>query len=518
MDHLLGYTDALKEGAGRLLFDSASEGLLIVNAEGSILIANRQLESMFGYDEDELLGQPIEVLVPAAFRASHVQHREAYREEPRKRSMGRGIDLKASRKNGEEFPVEVSLNHFYQGDRLMVMALVTDITDRKRAEYQLKEMNQNLERMVDERTRALEESQYLYRTIARHFPNGTINVFDRDLRYIFAEGQELFRYRLTSENLMGTHYLDRLPADVRDEIEPRLRRVFEGEDLSFEVETRGESYMLNAVGLPDREGSVHQILVVEQNISAQKQSQETIREALIKERDLNELKSRFVSMASHEFRTPLSTILTSVSLLKRYNLDGEPDRRLKHLNRIHTSVQNLTAILNDFLSLDKLEEGRIQPRMEPFEVSQVLHDIAEEMEAHTKDGQQIMLSCKNECWLEADENMMRNIMINLLSNAIKYSPEKSEIHVDCEVASGTLRITITDHGIGIPEDEQEHLFSRFFRASNAVNIQGTGLGLHIVKRYMNLMGGDLEFRSIYQKGTTFELHFPINSNEKNFIS
>ncbi len=509
MDYIMGYTDALKEGAGRLLFDSAAEGLLIVNEQGAILVANRQLEQMFGYEQGELIGATIEKLIPPALHKKHEAHRAAYREAPRKRSMGKGMDLSARKKNGDEFPVEVSLNHFKQGDQLMVMALVTDITERKLAEERLQKLNQSLERMVEDRTRALEESQYLYRTIARNFPNGTINVFDRDLNYVFAEGQELFRYRLTSDVLVGTSYLDRLPANVRDEIEPQLKKVFEGVDLNFEVEARGETYLLNAVGLPDRSGAIHQVLVVEQNISHQKQVQKTIREALDKEKQLNELKSRFVSMASHEFRTPLSTILTSVSLLKRYNDGHEVDKRMKHLNRVHTSVQNLTSILNDFLSLDKLEEGRIQPKVAPFEANRVLLDLVEEMETLTKHGQRIEVKQKNDCLLHGDEHMLRNVLINLLSNAIKYSPENSVITVACESNGNQLLLSVSDQGIGIPEEEQAHLFTRFFRASNAINIQGTGLGLHIVKRYVDLLNGQLEFTSISGQGTTFTIHLPI---------
>lgn len=510
MDHLLGYTDALKEGAGRLLFDSAAEGLLIADSNGVILVANSQVEFMFKYAEGELIGKKVEALIPQRLQNRHKEHRSDYVEKPRKRSMGKGVDLSGLRKDGTEFPVEVSLNHFKQGDRLMVMALVTDITDRKLAEEKLQQMNSSLERMVEERTRALEESQHLYRTIARHFPNGTINVFDSDLRYIFAEGQELFRYRLTSDHLVGTPYLERLPEYLREEIEPRLRRVFQGEDMSFEVEARDQNYVLNAVGLPDSEGSIHQILVVEQNITAQKQAQDRISEALSKERELNELKSRFVSMASHEFRTPLSTILTSVSLLRRYNKTQELEKGEKHLNRIHASVQNLTGILNDFLSLDKLEEGRIQPKLEEVDVDKVINDSVEEMETHCKTGQRIVIESQCGIHIQADEHILHNVFINLLSNAIKYSPEHSTIRVGCERKGDELHARVTDEGIGIPEDEQEHMFSRFFRASNATNIQGTGLGLHIVQRYVSLFGGKLEFESKSGQGTTFTIIIPMN--------
>lgn len=510
MDELVGYTEALKEGAGRLLFDAAAEGLLIVDAEGTILVTNQRIDNMFGYSPGELIGQKVEVLIPKALHHRHHEHRESYRQEPRKRSMGSGMDLAAVKKSGMEFPVEVSLNHMYEGGRMMVMALITDITDRKLAQHRLQMMNQSLEQMVEERTRALQESQHLYRTIARHFPNGTINVFDRDLKYVFVEGQELFNYRLTSENLMGTSYLDRLPEDVRAEIEPKLRRVFDGEDLSFEVNTRGQSYLLNAVGLPDSEGELHQILVVEQNMTNQKKAQERISEALEKEKELNELKSRFVSMASHEFRTPLSTILTSVSLLKRYNEPEHADKRLKHLQRIHSSVQNLTNILNDFLSLDKLEEGRIHAKPDHLDLNKLLSDLVEELETHCKEGQVIELQSVASCEIFSDEHILRNVIINLLSNAIKYSPVNSTIKVGCERSESHITIRISDDGIGIPAEEQEYLFTRFFRASNAVNIQGTGLGLHIVKRYADLLQGSLTCESQLGSGTTFTFVLPLN--------
>lgn len=509
MDHLLGYKEALKEGAGRLLFDTAAEGLLIVNAEGTIVVTNQRINEMFGYGDGELQGLSMEVLVPRELREKHVDHRDAYKAAPKKRSMGQGRDLSAVRKDGTEFPVEVSLNHYKQGGQLFVMALVTDISDRKRAERELQQMNQTLEQMVDERTRELRESQHLYRTIARNFPNGTINVFDRNLRYVFAEGQELFRYRLTSEALTGTSYLDRLPPDLKKEIEPQLRKVFEGEDMTFEVETRGDSYQLNAVGLPDSNGEVHQILVVEQNISTQKKAQEKIRISLDKERELNELKSRFVSMASHEFRTPLSTILSSVSLLRRYNETDELAKREKHLGRIRTAVQNLTNILNDFLSLDKLEEGRIQSNPTEVDLNRLLLDVVEEMEPHCKSGQSIVLEAQEGMTIYSDEHIMRNILINLLSNAIKYSPEQSNITLQGRIENKRLIVAVIDRGIGIPESEQEHLFTRFFRASNAINFQGTGLGLHIVKRYIELLNGELEFVSKLGEGTTFKLSFPI---------
>lgn len=500
--------EILKDGAGRLLFDSASEGLLVANKSGQILVANHRLEEMFGYASDELIGQPVEVLIPMNLRHKHVAERTEYNKAPRKRSMGGDLDLCAVRKDASEFPVEISLNHLKHNEETLIVALVTDITERKEAKEKLGKLNQSLESMVEERTEKLKESQLLYRTISRNFPNGTINVFDRDLNYVFAEGQELFRYKLSSEALVGTSYLNRLPEDVRDEIGGRLKKVFEGHDSSFEIETRGLTYKLNAVGLRDSNDVISQILLVEQNITDQKIAQSNMQLALEKERDLNELKSRFVSMASHEFRTPLSTILSSVNLLKKAQVIEEEQRREKHLNRIRASVQNLTAILNDFLSLDKLEEGLVHLNVKSFDIRVLIIDLIEEIEGLKKPGQNILFNVHENCIIHADEQMVRNVMINLISNALKYSPENSDVVIDCSDAEKHIEISVSDSGIGIPQEEQEHLFGRFFRATNAFNIQGTGLGLHIVKRYVDLLKGDIRFVSSPETGTTFSVSLP----------
>lgn len=503
--------EILKDGAGRLLFDSASEGLLVANKSGKILVANHRLEEMFGYNADELIGQPVEVLIPANLRHKHEGERAEYNKAPRKRSMGGDLDLCAIRKDNSEFPVEISLNHLKHDDETLIVALVTDITERKVAKEKLNSLNQSLESMVEERTEKLRESQLLYRTISRNFPNGTINVFDHNLNYVFAEGQELFRYKLSSEALVGTSYLNRLPEDVRNEIGNRLKKVFEGHDSSFEIETRGQTYKLNAVGLRDSNDVISQILLVEQNITDQKIAQSNMQLALEKERDLNELKSRFVSMASHEFRTPLSTILSSVNLLKKAQVIEEEIRREKHLNRIRASVQNLTAILNDFLSLDKLEEGLVHVHVKSFDLKALIIDLIEEIEGLKKAGQQILFNVHENCIIHADEQMVRNVMINLISNALKYSPENSDVVIGCIDFTAHIEISVSDSGIGIPKEEQEHLFGRFFRATNAFNIQGTGLGLHIVKRYIDLLKGEIRFESSPERGTTFIVRLPKNN-------
>ena len=233
-----------------------------------------------------------------------------------------------------------------------------------------------------------------------------------------------------------------------------------------------------------------------------------LRAALNKERELGELKSRFVSMASHEFRTPLSTILSSASLSAQYTLTEQQDKREKHYQKIKSSVTTLTGILNDFLSLSRLEEGRVEVHYEDVDFSIFCMEMAEEINPVLKQGQHISIKHSHENMvLKMDEKLMKMILSNLLTNASKYSDEGSEIHCIVKKDNNSLEIDIIDQGIGIPEEDKPHMFDRFFRASNAMNIKGTGLGLNIVKRYVELMGGTIKFKSELGKGSTFTVSF-----------
>lgn len=237
--------------------------------------------------------------------------------------------------------------------------------------------------------------------------------------------------------------------------------------------------------------------------------------ALEKERELNELKSRFISMASHEFRTPLTTISSSANLIERYPETEQQDKRLRHVERIRNSVRNLTNILNDFLSLEKLESGKIQVRFSTVALCGLLEELEEDFNLNLKDGQRLEIDREQDSVeLRTDPHLLKNILINLISNAVKYSPEQAVITVRyrCE-EDGRHRIDVIDRGMGIPQNEQKNLFQRFFRARNVANLQGTGLGLNIVKRYVGILGGDITFVSEEGNGTTFTLYLPTQPPE-----
>lgn len=406
-----------KTDTTNLLLNSIAEGIVMVDAEGTIQLVNPSLLSMFGYNnEKELLQQKIEILIPSQFKANHHKHRTQYAKNPVKRPMGKGLNLYGKRKNNTEFPVEISLNHIQIDNHLFVMALISDITERKTIQQNLENLNKELEEKVEERTKELENA-------------------------------------------------------------------------ILELQ--------------------HTNISLQEQIVRTKAAESDAQKSLKKARELSELKSRFVSMASHEFRTPLSSILSSATLIEKYT---EEDKRAKHIKRIKASVKNLTEILNDFLSIEKLEAGKINIKSEKIFIADFSEELVEELSALLKKGQEIIYlhEGKNK-EIKLDAHILKNVLINLLSNAIKYSQEAKPIHFSTAILNKQLKIMVKDNGIGIPEKEQQYLFTRFFRAHNAVNHQGTGLGLNIVKKYIDLLKGKITFKSILNEGTTFEVIIPLNS-------
>lgn len=413
---------ALKKEKDRFeaLFEYASMGIVVTNAEGNIEMVNHFLLKQFGYDKnEELAGKKIEVLVPRRYDHVHHKHREHYSEAPGQRIMGVGRDLFALKKDGSEFPVEVSLSNYNTSEGMFVIAFVIDITLRKQSEY------------------------------------------------------ELFKHREQLE--LNNQKIEELNDALEEKVDLRTSQL--------------QQALLQIEG-----------------------SRDELTKALSKEKELGDLKSRFVSMASHEFRTPLSTILSSASLLAKYTESTEQDKRNKHILRIKGSVNNLTDILNEFLSIGKIEDGKIDVRNTIFNVKEFLQNICTEMQANAKPKQKIIYTHKGEEWIKLDASLLRNIVFNLLSNAIKFSNEDGIILIDSHTIFNQFSLCISDSGIGISQEDQVHLFERFFRASNVTNIQGTGLGLHIVSKYVELLNGRIHFKSELEKGTSFTINFQITPN------
>jgi PAS domain S-box-containing protein len=374
------------------LFLHATEGILVVDDKGEIIRMNPSAEKLFGYKKDEILGKKIEVLIPHRYSESHKAERGAYNHKPRR--MGADLELYALKKDGQEFPVEISLSPFKSEEGNFVIAFISDITARKDNEKQQREYSAELKKQVRNRTLILEEAI-----------------------------EELER---TKTNL---------------------------------------------------------------------------HKSLEKERELNELKSRFLSMASHEFRTPLTTMLSSLSLISRYGENKDLENQTKHVNKVKSSINNLTEILNDFLSLAKLEEGKIINVPSDFNLKTFIGDLVADMQTTIKNNQKIEYTHVGEESVFLDKKLIKNILFNLVSNAIKYSHEGGRIWVSTLMENSTVKISVKDEGIGINKEDQKHLFERFFRGHNATHIQGTGLGLSIVAKYAEVLDALIDFESKENKGT-----------------
>ena len=402
------------------LFANATEGILVTNNNGEIILANPATLKMFGYDEEkEMIGQMIEILIPRRYRAGHVQLRDGFYHKPSNREMGSGRDLFGQRRDSSSFPVEVSLSAYKQDNQTFVIAFIVDITHRKEIEKSMVEQQQQLEKV------------------------------STDIRKLNAE-------------------------------------------LEAKVEER--------------------TVILKEALQRLEESQAELSEALDKERESSEIKSRFVSMASHEFRTPLSAVLSSASLLSKYTSGEDQDKRDRHINRIKDSVKHLNDLLEDFLSLGKLDEGKVGATFSTFNLPEIIHETIDDMKGILKKGQHINYDHEGEELIVSDKKMLKNIMFNLISNAVKFSDENVPIEIKSKIQHDQAVVSIRDMGIGIAEEDQQHLFSSFFRGANASNIQGTGLGLHIVKRYLELMGGSVNLKSKLNEGTSITFRLPINTN------
>lgn len=248
---------------------------------------------------------------------------------------------------------------------------------------------------------------------------------------------------------------------------------------------------------------------LKETVDALQLAKEEVSISLEKEKELSQLKSRFVSMASHEFRTPLSAIQLSAVLIEKYSAQLDNPNIAKHINKIKNAISNLTSILNDFLSLEKLEAGKVEPVFTEFDIVKFGEEITEEMQLVAKQNQLIVYQHTGAgSSAKLDPALLKNCIINLIGNAIKYSGENTFIEFNTEISENQLTITVKDNGIGIPENDQKHLFEAFFRAHNTGNIPGTGLGLNIVTRYATLMQGVIKFKSRVNKGTSFTISFP----------
>jgi signal transduction histidine kinase len=360
----------------------------------------------------------------------------------------------------------------------------------------------------------LNKIQRLHDTMAHNFPDGVIGVLNKEMRYVLVDGKELREMDLATMSMTGEKSFQNQNPRLSDETLIKLKKAFDGESVNCEVIIKDKVYEVTAVPLMDPENSVNEILCVLQNVTKRKRMEEGLVKALEKEKELGELKSRFVTMASHEFRTPLTAILSSTFLLENYTGHDFDREKIVHTNRIKRSVNNLTVILNEFLSLEKLEQNKVKVVHSDINIPEFIHDLIWEMEVLKKEGQIIDYAHKTHQTIASlDHHLLGSIVTNLISNSLKYSKRGDNIQIISKIKDNSVSLHVIDPGIGIPANEHKHIFGRFYRASNAINFEGTGLGLHIVQKYVNLLKGTITFESEVDKGTKFIVFLPAGKRQ-----
>lgn len=524
------------------LFNHASMGIVVVNSKGAIQSVNPFALKLFGYATEELIGKPIELLIPSRYHHNHDAHRDSYMHNPRSRPMGVGMDLFAIKKDGTEFPVEVSLGNYQNDGEMNAIAFISDISIRKKAEADIEKLNTDLEATIEQRTKDLKETlrqleisrdvledvlSYQkalldnagvmiiatdeHGTIKLFNPEAALNMGYQDTDVIdscslvmFHKRDEIDRKRKILQEEYGVSIED----DFAVLVEKSRRNIYEEEEYTY-TRKDGTAFQasLTITAVKDSDGNITGFLSIAHDISERKKAEEDLRKALEKEKELSELKSRFVSMASHEFRTPLSTVLSSAYLIEKYTSTEDQPKRTKHLQRIFSSVNMLTDILNDFLSVGKIEEGKIQVRITQFNIQELVTAITEEIKNNLKKDQKINYRHEGPTEVQLDGSLVKHIIMNLISNASKFSPEGGSIGISTKKENEIVQLSVKDQGIGISKEDQKHLMERFFRATNAGNIQGTGLGLHIVSKYAELMNGTVSCKSVLDEGTEFIITF-----------
>ncbi|MDX1766749.1 MAG: PAS domain S-box protein [Arenibacter troitsensis] len=612
-----------------MLSEAVSEGIIVVNEGQEIVAANHFAHKLFGYESKKLVGHPLEILMPETHRKIHQKFLREYFYNHKKRRIGLDRNLFGLKKNGKQFPLEVSLNHFSLYGKIYTLILVIDITERREIEksYQMKtaaleaalngititdaqkednpiiyfnkafqhmtgystdeirnkncrflQAGDNEQQGVKDMHRAIASGESCKVQLRNYRKDGTmfwnevsinpitdkdgtithfvgiqnditerklalqkighlIRIFDESLNELYVYDAEKLRFLnanygaqkntgYTLEEFLQLTPLDLKPdfseADLRGLIAPLLNG--KEEKVEYEAVHRrknGTSYPVEVHLQSSTLGEQKVIVAIILDISDRKyytqklektveERTEQLKKALEREKELNELKSKFLSLVSHEFKTPLSGILNSATLVGKYQREDQQDKREKHLKTIMGGVQHLTNILDDFLSIERMEKGKEVYYLSDFSLSKLVNEVVYNANMLLKNGQRINYPNNIEdVTIHQDQRIVALTLTNLLHNAIKYSPEDTEIDINVDLSNDKITFHIKDEGIGISKKEHKHIFDRYFRSENVLLTQGTGIGLNIVKTHLENLGGRIYFKSAENEGSTFTVELPL---------
>ncbi|MGB8317835.1 MAG: PAS domain S-box protein [Ignavibacteriaceae bacterium] len=482
--------------------ETSPSGILLADLQSNIVYINPSIVTMGQYkDETELLGKSIfdftddngkqildETILPAILSGNKWNG-----------------ELFVYKKNGQTIPIEIScalVNHDI-GQPKYLLAVFNDISERKSAET------------------ALKQSEERYRNVVENIKEVIFQTDKNGLwTFLNPAWEEITGFSIKES--IGINFLDYVHPEDRERnlqlFEPLINRKKDycRHTIRYLTKDGGFKWIEVFARLTlDKNGDIAGTSGTLNDVTKRMKAEENIKQSLEKEKELNELKSRFVSTISHEFRTPLTSILGSTQLMLRYNNKWPEAKKQDTLRRIENSVLYMNEMINDVLTLNRAETGKLIFNPSKIEIVSIVLTILEEINLIAGPNHTFITDFSSELIeLYADKKLMRHIINNLLSNAVKYSPKGGKVHLSLNKKDKDLEIIIKDEGIGISEEDQTQLFQPFFRGSNIENINGTGLGLSITQRAVNLHNGTLILESKLNKGTTFQINIPLE-NEKN---
>jgi len=609
-----------------ILLETISQGVIIVDEHQVIIEVNKSTAKIFGYSKKELIGKSLNILIPKEHHTNHVSHFKGFLKQDKRRKMGEEtMELFGVKKTGITFPLEIELNPFSVYTKPYIMAVIDDLSEKKKITKKLMLKNNalksasngivitdvlktdspviycnpafikltgyNEEEILNKNCRFLQgddrqqeainklqnatkKGESCQVTLRNYKKDGTLFWNDLNITPIIndkgivtnyigilndvtnkkiTEDQKNHLAKIFNESLNEIYVFDvktlhfinanygaqknigytleemknMTPVDIKPQytelqFRNELKMLDKDNVEKIEIETihqrkNGSTYPVNAhlqrSKLGDRDVYVAIILDITEQKNYTKTLEETVEKrteelkiALASEIELNELKTKFLSLVSHEFKTPLSGILTSTMLLSKYKLEEQQDKRDKHIKTITDEVHYLNNILTDFLSIERLDKGKYNYKFNTFKVSKVVNEVVYNANMLLKEGQHIKYPDNiDDFSLHQDEKIIELSLTNLVNNAIKYSPENSVIDIDVTQTKDSTIFEVKDRGIGIPLKDQKNIFNLYFRAENALLTQGTGIGLNIIKDHLENLKGEIYFESIENKGSIFTI-------------